>query len=178
VSGKVSITPTKFSLSCTPPSVRSNNQSQVPQVFSTSSLCNLYCARIADLNIPFIFRFQSPRSSRYSLEHSYTNSYEVEGTLPFSQPKRRKDKRKQGSSVPQTGFHIRKEGFDTGGSPHPASAPPIGSSARQRVPLPCDSKLAPVGEVNSSPSKPGLLSRTFSSGLVPNTNHDAIKVRP
>lgn len=104
----------------------------------------------------------------------------MEGSSPFSQLSRLKEMRKQGGSVPQTGFHIRQEGFDIWGCTRATSAPPRGPqgpSGYQNVPLPRFSKLAPVGEVNSSPSKPGLLSRTFSSGLAPNSNHDAIKVR-
>ena len=113
-------------------------------------------------------RYQSPRSGRASSE-GFSKGQSVEGTSPYSYLRRPKDLRKAGLSLTQTGFHVRREGFDTGGSACPASGPadslPGGAVA--------DVGNARSSSSTASPSKaPGLLSRTFSSGV----NNEAIKV--
>lgn len=114
------------------------------------------------------FRYQSPRSGREGV----SNSLGPETSSPHSFLRRPKDPRKGSSSLPQTGFHVRKEGFDTAQPAQPVTRStdfnPTGGAqdfggARNSNGTSTNS--------TASPSK-GLLSRTLSSGM----NNEAMKV--
>lgn len=80
--------------------------------------------------------------------------------------------RKGVSSVPETCFPVRREGFETA-APAGTNSQPF--NAPQESAQPAADNLRSISSSTASPSKtPGLLSRTFSSG----TNNEAIKVSP
>lgn len=113
-------------------------------------------------------RFQSPKTGRFSGEGLH-NSLGAESSSPFSYLKRPKEMRKGPSSVPESCFPVRREGFDTA-APAAPSPQPFSSAQQSFQSEPSNLRSNP--STTASPSKaPGLLSRTFSSG----TNNEAMK---
>ena len=113
----------------------------------------------------FSSRYASPRtaSGRFSSDYGSSSFGDrISGSSPLGQLKRPKDRRRP-SPAPQ-GFEIRREGFEARGF--------SGDSAGAVADRP---HLFQPTVQPSPPKKPGLLSRTFSSGLV---NNDVLKVQP
>ena len=131
----------------------------------------LYKLLIAENICPCYFRFQSPKTGRFSGE-GFSNSLGAEGSSPFSYLRRPKEMRRGVSSVPETCFPVRREGFETA-APAGTNSQPF--NAPQESAQPAADNLHSISSSTASPSKTqGLLSRTFSSG----TNNEAIKVSP
>ena len=130
----------------------------------------MYLPKCAGTHVcPCTFRFQSPKTGRFTGE-GFSNSLGAEGSSPFSYLKRPKEMRKGVSSVPETCFPVRREGFETA-APAGQGTQPFNTPQLPGHSEPGELRREPSS--TASPSKvPGLLSRTFSSG----NNNEAVKV--